>query len=90
LFVRIFLSEFFVGNFLKEVSQTVDQSNSSRQFAESFDKTFSKVFAVEGAEPSSPSAEGEILTRRLFLQAFSLRLFQAEKKRIFKFVHCDI
>jgi len=38
----------------------------------SFDQTFSKVCAVEAAEASSPSAEGEIpLSALLFCELFS-------------------
>ncbi|MBQ7347688.1 MAG: hypothetical protein IJW55_06995, partial [Clostridia bacterium] len=40
--------------------ETVDKTNEFRQFAESFGRAFSKARAVEGAEPSSRSAEREI------------------------------
>ena len=45
----------------------------------SFRPPFSKGGAVEGAEPSSPSADGETSKWRFFLRAFSLRLFQQRK-----------
>ena len=42
-------------------AKSLDKTNVFRQFAESFDQAFSKACAVKGAEPLSPSAEGEIL-----------------------------
>ena len=39
--------------------QTVDKTNGFRQIAESFGQAFSKACAVEAAQASSPSAEGE-------------------------------
>ena len=67
--------------------QTVDQSNGFRQFDESFDQTFSKVCAVEGAEPSSPSADGEIsLSASLFDNFFSAPSSCREKVAM-AFVH---
>ena len=51
---------FLGGNFLKEVPpQTVDKTNGFRQIDESFGQAFSKACAVEAAQASSPSAEGE-------------------------------
>ena len=63
---------------MRTAPQTVDQSNGFRQFDESFDQTFLKVCAVEGAESSSPPAGGEIPIRRflfakLFLCAYTLK-----------------
>ena len=50
------------------------------QSSESFRPPFSKGGAVEGAEPSSPSADGEILLSALsFCKAFSLRLHGQRK-----------
>jgi hypothetical protein len=49
--------------------------------SKSFDQTFSKVCAVEGAQPSSLSAESEIfLTALFFLLLFLLRLHGQKKK----------
>ena len=50
--------------------QTVNETNGFRQFDESFGQAFSKACAVEAAEASSPSAEGEIS-----LMAFSFASF---------------
>jgi len=64
------------------VRQTVDEIIGVRQLDESFDQTFSKVCEVEGAEPSSPSAEGETLSFRRFsfCQAFSFAPFSSKEK----------
>ena len=49
---------------------------------ESFRPPFSKGGAVEGAEPSSPSADGEISFRRFsFAKLFSLHLLSQREKR---------
>ena len=66
----------------KCIWQTVDKTNASREFDKSFDQTFSKVCAVEGAQPSSRSAEREIPFLRSLLQAFLLRLLPAREKRL--------
>jgi len=54
-----------------------------RQLDKSFDQTFSKVCEVEGAEPSSLSAESEtpLIGAFLFAKLFLLRLFRQKKKR---------
>ena len=57
-----------------EIRQTVDITTGFRQSDESFRPPFSKGGAVEGAQPSSRSAEREIFFRRFFLRTFSLRL----------------
>ena len=63
-----------------EAGQTVEKTNEFRQFDKSFRPPFSKGGAVEGAEPSSPSADGEILLSALsFCKAFSLRLHGQRK-----------
>ena len=54
---------------------SVPGGSDCRQSSESFRPPFSKGGAVEGAKPSSPSADGEILLSALsFCKAFSLRL----------------
>ena len=70
------------------VLQTVDQSKGFRQFDESFRPPFSKGGAVEDAESSSPSADGEIpLSALSFCQAFSLRLHGQRKSGIGIYAH---
>jgi len=52
--------------------QLADKGISTVKMPKSFDQTFSKVCAVEAAEASSPSAEGEIpLSALLFCELFS-------------------
>ena len=59
---------------------TIGKDSDCRQSSESFRPPFSKGGAVEGAEPSSPSADGEILLSALsFCKAFSLRLHGQRK-----------
>ena len=55
-----------------EPPQLADKGISTAKTPESFDQTFPKVCAVEAAEASSPSAEGEIsLSALLFCELFS-------------------
>ena len=60
--------------------QTVDKTKGFRQFDESFRPPFSKGGAVKGAEPLSPSAEGEILSKRRFLLITFLLRLRCQKK----------
>jgi len=56
------------------------ETNEFRQFAKSFGQAFSKACAVEVAQTSSPSAEGEISTLAfLFVSFFFAPLFCKEK-----------
>ena len=59
----------------------------TNQMGQNFDPPFLKGGAVEAAEASSPSAEGDQRPkRRFFLRTFSLRLMHAKKKWGDKFV----
>ena len=61
-------------------TENVPGGSDCRQSSESFRPPFSKGGAVEGAKPSSPSADGEILLSALsFCKAFSLRLHGQRK-----------
>ena len=66
----------------------VDKTKELRQFDESFGQAFSKACAVEGAEPSSPSAEGEIFLYGVFFASFLLRP-RCQKKAAKEFVSSD-
>ena len=61
-------------------TENVPGGSDCRQSSESFRPPFSKGGAVEGAKPSSPSADGETLLSALsFCKAFSLRLYGQRK-----------
>ena len=62
------------------------QTAGFRQVFQSFDQTFSKVCEVEGAEPSSPSAEGEISLGISLLQAFLFVPLVSKRKATKEFV----
>ena len=52
------------------VSQTTDKGISEIKMMKSFGQAFSKACAVEGEQPSSPSADGEMSHGVSFLIAF--------------------
>ncbi|MBO5294116.1 MAG: hypothetical protein J6B71_02565, partial [Clostridia bacterium] len=65
-----------------EGAQTVDKTNGFRQIAESFGQAFSKACAVEAAQASSPSAEGEktCFSAFFFLLSFFFCAFFVKRK----------
>jgi hypothetical protein len=65
--------------------QTVDKTTGFRQSDESFRPPFSKGGAVEGAQPSSRSAEREILLRRFFLRTQTREAICGELASLFSF-----
>ena len=64
----------------------VDKANRLRQFGESFRPPFSKGGAVEGAEPSSPLARGEIPLTAFSFASFSLAPPSCKRKATKKFL----
>ena len=72
-----------------QLPQTVEQSKSFRQFDESFRPPFSKGGAVEGAEPSSPPAGGEIPLRRFLFAKLFLCAYIVKEKAEWGFMHID-
>ena len=71
---------------LHKGAQLADKGISTVKMTKSFDQTFSKVCAVEAAEASSPSAEGEIpLSALLFCELFSCA-YIAKRKAANNFV----
>ncbi len=69
--------------------QTVDKTNRFRQYGESFRPPFSKGGAVKGAEPLSPSAEGEIPLVALFFCKLFFCAYMVKRKATNKFVRLD-
>jgi len=78
-------SFFFCAHFAKRKSgiKRFALRNGYRQLDKSFDQTFSKVCEVEGAQPSSLSAESEtsLIGAFLFAKLFLLRPFRQKEKR---------
>ena len=70
--------------------ETVDKTNEFRQSAESFGRAFSKARAVEGAEPSSRSAEREISISALSFCKLFLCAHMVKEKATKGFVQFDI
>jgi hypothetical protein len=71
--------------FANAKNQTVDKTSGFRQSDESFRPPFSKGGAVEGAQPSSRSAEREILLRRFFLRTQTREAICGELASLFSF-----
>ena len=67
----------------------VDKTNAFRHFAKSFGRAFSKAREVEGAKPSSTSAEVEINLGVSFLKAFFFAPICSKKKAAKAFVQFD-
>ncbi len=66
-----------------------DPSWTVRLFDESFDQTFPKVSAVEVAETSSPSAEGETPFAALFFCKLFFCAYMVKRKATNRFVLFD-
>jgi len=81
LFAKLFLLRLFCQKKKRDrKTRTMSRLSSVEK---SFDQTFSKVCAVEGAQPSSLSAESEtpLISAFLFAKLFLLRPFRQKKKR---------
>jgi hypothetical protein len=62
------------------LAQLADKGISTVKLPKSFGRAFSKARAVEGAEPSSPSAEGEISYTAFSFASFSLAPTSCKRK----------
>ena len=78
----------FRGCVVDAAPQTVDETTGFRQSDESFGQAFSKACAVKGAEPFSPSAEGEISFTAFLFANFFFAPAVSKKKWRMGFVHC--
>jgi len=70
-------------------SQGIDKTNGVGQLGEGFGQAFSKACAVEAAQASSPSAEGEMSPSAFSFASFSLAPPSCKRKAAKELVQAD-